>query len=129
MGKSYTELKKGIRARVGQKPQALHRGRHEPGVHRRHARVSMRQVFRKERTFRDNTPARIEYWDDPRLDNPVEYFSRPKKDLDTQLEDTSSRACPKGRPRATRRSSCWSVAGYTQSEIAVKLHISQVCSL
>ena len=86
------------------------------------------EVFRKERTFQDKTPSRIEYWDDPRLDNPVEYFSRLTKDLDTQLENIS----PGLSQRATLRDKeilLLAAAGYTQSEIAVKLHISQVAVL
>ena len=82
------------------------------------------EVFRKERTFQDNTPARIEYWDDPRLDNPVEYFSRLTKDLDTQLENIS----PGLSQRATMRDKeilLLAAAGFTQYEIAVNLHISQ----
>ena len=124
MGKSYTELKKEFEQEwaknlklyieTGMSPEFI---------------AAMREydeaVFRKERTFRDNTPARIEYWDDPRLDNPVEYFSRLKKDLDTQLEDIS----PGLSQRATTRDKeilLLASIGYTQSEIAVKLHISQM---
>ena len=86
------------------------------------------EVFRKERTFQDKTPSRIEYWDDPRLDNPVEYFSRLTKDLDTQLENIS----PGLSQKATLRDKeilLLAAAGFTQCEIAVKLHISQVAVL
>lgn len=123
MGKSYTELRKEFEQewdknlklyiKAGMSPEFI---------------AAMREydeeVFRKERTFQDKTPSRIEYWDDPRLDNPVEYFSRLTKDLDTQLENIS----PGLSQRATLRDKeilLLAVAGFTQSEIAVNLHISQ----
>ena len=55
----------------------------------------------------------------------MEYFSRLKKDLDTQLENIA----PGLSQRATERDKeilLLASIGYTQSEIAVKLHISQV---
>ena len=123
MGKSYTELRKEFEhewdknlklyIKAGMSPEFI---------------AAMREydeeVFRKERTFQDKTPSRIEYWDDPRLDNPVEYFSRLTKDLDTQLENIS----PGLSQRATMRDKeilLLAAAGFTQCEIAVNLHISQ----
>ena len=82
------------------------------------------EVFRKERSFQDNTPARIEYWDDPRLDNPVEYFSRLRNDLDTQLENLSPELSHKVSTREKEILLLASI-GFTQEEIAVKLHITQ----
>ena len=127
MGKSYTELKKEFEQEWAKNLKLYIEAGMSPEFI-----AAMREydeaVFRKERTFRDNTPARIEYWDDPRLDNPVEYFSRLKKDLDTQLEDIS----PGLSQRATTRDKeilLLVSIGYTQSEIAVKLHISQVAVL
>ena len=60
----------------------------------------------------------------PRMDNSVEYFPRLKKDLDTQLEDIS----PGLSQRATERDKeilLLASIGYTQNEVAVKLHITQ----
>ena len=127
MGRSYTELKakfekewaknQKLYETVGMSPEFI---------------AAMRKfdedIFRKERTFQNKTPSRIEYWDDPRMDNPVEYFSRLKKDLDIQLEDI----CPGLSRRATKRDKeilLLSSIGFTQTEIAVKLHISQVAVL
>ncbi len=127
MGKSYTELKKEFEQEWA-KNLKLYK---ETGMSPEFI-AAMREfdeeVFRKERTFQDNTPARIEYWDDPRLGNPVEYFSRFTKDLDTQLENLS----PGLSQRATLRDKeilLLAAAGFTQCEIAVKLHISQVAVL
>lgn len=81
-------------------------------------------VFRKERIFQSRTPSRIAYWDDPRMDNPVEYFSRLEEDLDIHLENLS----PGLSKKATQRDKeilLLASAGFTQTEIAVKLHISQ----
>ena len=124
MGKSYTELKKEFEQEWAKNLKLYIEAGMSPEFI-----AAMREydeaVFRKERTFRDNTPARIEYWDDPRLDNPVEYFSRLKKDLDTQLEDIS----PGLSQRATTRDKeilLLVSIGYTQSEIALKLHIPQM---
>ena len=124
MGKSYTELRKEFE-REWAKNLKLYI---KVGMSREFI-AAMREfdeeVFRKERTFQNKTPSRIEYWDDPRMDNPVEYFSRLKKDLDTQLEDIS----PGLSQRATTRDKeilLLASIGYTQSEIAVKLHISQM---
>ena len=123
MGKSYTELKKEFEQEWAKNLKLYIKAGMSPEFI-----AAMREfdeeAFRKERTFQDNTPARIEYWDDPRLDNPVEYFSRLKKDLDTQLEDIS----PGLSQRATERDKeilLLASIGYTQSEIAVNLHISQ----
>lgn len=123
MGKSYTELKKEFEQEWAKNLKLYIEAGMSPEFI-----AAMREydeaVFRKERTFRDNTPARIEYWDDPRLDNPVEYFSRLKKDLDTQLEDIS----PGLSQRATTRDKeilLLASIGYTQDEIAVKLHMKQ----
>ena len=84
MGKSYTELKKEFEQEWAKNLKLYIEAGMSPEFI-----AAMREfdeeVFRKERTFQDKTPSRIEYWDDPRLDNPVEYFSQPKKDLDTQL--------------------------------------------
>ena len=88
MGKSYTELKKEFEQEWAKNLKLYIKAGMSPEFI-----AAMREfdeeVFRKERAFQDNIPARIEYWDDPRLDNPVEYLSRLKKDLDTQLEDIS----------------------------------------
>ena len=123
MGKSYTELKKEFEQEWAKNLKLYI----EAGMSPKFI-AAMREfdeeVFRKERTFQDNTPARIEYWDDPRLDNPVEYFSRLTKDLDTQLENIS----PGLSQRATLRDKeilLLAAAGFTQCEIAVNLHISQ----
>ena len=127
MGKSYTELRKEFEQEWAKNLKLYIKAGMSPEFI-----AAMREydeaVFRKERVFQDNIPARIEYWDDPRLDNPVEYFSQPKKDLDTQLENI----LPGLSQRATMRDKeilLLAVAGYTQSEIAVKLHISQVVVL
>lgn len=89
MGKSYTELKKEFEQEWAKNLKLYIEAGMSPEFI-----AAMREfdeeVFRKERTFQDKTPSRIEYWDDPRLDNPVEYFSQPKKDLDTQLENILS---------------------------------------
>lgn len=127
MGKSYTELKKEFEQEWAKNLKLYIEAGMSPEFI-----AAMREydeaVFRKERVFQDNIPARIEYWDDPRLDNPVEYFSRLKKDLDTQLENIA----PGLSQRATERDKeilLLASIGYTQSEIAVKLHISQVAVL
>ena len=86
MGKSYTELKKEFEQEWAKNLKLYIEAGMSPEFI-----AAMREydeaVFRKERTFQDKTPSRIEYWDDPRMDNPVEYFSRLWNDLDTQLED------------------------------------------
>ena len=108
MGKSYTELKKEFEQEWAKNLKLYIEAGMSPEFI-----AAMREfdeeVFRKERTFQDKTPSRIEYWDDPRLDNPVEYFSRSRK---TWIPNWRiyPRAYPKGQPRATRRSSCWSVS-------------------
>ena len=124
MGKSYTELKKEFEKEWAKNLKLYIEAGMSPEFI-----AAMREfdeeVFRKERTFQDKTPSRIEYWDDPRLDNPVEYFSRLTKDLDTQLENIS----PGLSQRATLRDKeilLLAAAGFTQCEIAVKLHISQM---
>lgn len=98
MGKSYTELKKEFEQEWAKNLKLYIEAGMSPEFI-----AAMREfdeeVFRKERTFQDKTPSRIEYWDDPRLDNPVEYFSQPKKDLDTQLENI----LPGLSQRATKR--------------------------
>ena len=105
MGKSYTELKKEFEQEWAKNLKLYIEAGMSPEFI-----AAMREfdeeVFRKERTFQDKTPSRIEYWDDPRLDNPVEYFSQPKKDLDTQLENI----LPGLSQRATMRDKeipCW----------------------
>ena len=112
MGKSYTELRKEFEQEWAKNLKLYIKAGMSPEFI-----AAMRE-----------SPSRIEYWDDPRLDNPVEYFSQPKKDLDTQLENI----LPGLSQRATMRDKeilLLAVAGYTQSEIAVKLHISQVAVL
>ena len=123
MGKSYTELKKEFEQEWAKNLKLYIEAGMSPEFI-----AAMREfdeeVFRKERSFQDKTPSRIEYWDDPRLDNPVEYFSRLTKDLDTQLENIS----PGLSQRATLRDKeilLLAAAGFTQCEIAVNLHISQ----
>ena len=123
MGKSYTELRKEFEQEWAKNLKLYIKAGMSPEFI-----AAMREydeaVFRKERVFQDNIPARIEYWDDPRLDNPVEYFSRLKKDLDTQLENIA----PGLSQRATERDKeilLLASIGYTQSEIAVKLHMKQ----
>lgn len=123
IGKSYTELKKEFEQEWAKNLKLYIEAGMTPEFI-----AAMREfdeeVFRKERAFQDNIPARIEYWDDPRMDNPVEYFSRLKKDLDTQLEDIS----PGLSQRATERDKeilLLASIGYTQAEIGEKLHISQ----
>ncbi len=83
------------------------------------------EAFRRERIFQNRNPARIQYWDDPRMEEPTEYFAHLKSDLDTQLENLS----PGLSQRATTRDKeilLLACIGYTQNEIAVKLHISQM---
>ena len=127
MGKSYTELRKEFEQEWAKNLKLYIKA----GMSREFI-AAMREydeeVFRKERTFQNKTPSRIEYWDDPRMDNPVEYFSRLTKDLDTQLENIS----PGLSQMATMRDKeilLLAAAGFTQCEIAVKLHISQVAVL
>lgn len=123
MGKSYTELKKEFEQEWA-KNLKLYK---ETGMSPEFI-AAMREfdeeVFRKERTFQDKTPSRIEYWDDPRLDNPVEYFSRLWNDLDTQLEDIhpglSQMISKKDKQILVLIST-----GLSQPETAVKLHISK----
>lgn len=84
--------------------------------------------FRKERTFQTRNPVRIQCWEDPRLEQPPEYFARLREDLDCQLEDI----CPGLAAKATERDKevlLLSSIGLTQHEIAVNLHISQVAVL
>lgn len=83
------------------------------------------EAFRRERIFQDRNPARIQYWDDLRMEEPTEYFAHLKSDLDTQLENLS----PGLSQRVTTRDKeilLLASIGYTQTEIAVKLHISQM---
>ena len=59
------------------------------------------------------------------MEEPTEYFAHLKSDLDTQLENLS----PGLSQRATTRDKeilLLACIGYTQNEIAVKLHISQM---
>ena len=80
--------------------------------------------FRKERTFQTRNPVRIQCWEDPRLEQPPEYFARLREDLDCQLEDI----CPGLSAKATERDKevlLLSSIGLTQHEIALKLHITQ----
>ena len=123
MGKSYTELKKEFEQEWAKNLKLYIEAGMSPEFI-----AAMREydeaVFRKERTFRDNTPARIEYWDDPRLDNPVEYFSRLTKDLDTQLENIFPGLSQKLDPSDKELLILTSI-GYTQAEIGEKLHITQ----
>ena len=123
MGKSYTELKKEFEQEWAKNLKLYIEAGMSPEFI-----AAMREfdeeVFRKERTFQDNTPARIEYWDDPRLDNPAEYFSRLWNDLDTQLEDIhpglSQMISKKDKQILVLIST-----GLSQPETAVKLHISK----
>ena len=123
MGKSYTELRKEFEQEWS-KNLKLYK---ETGMSPEFI-AAMREfdeeVFRKERTFQDKTPSRIEYWDDPRLDNPVEYFSRLTKDLDTQLENIFPGLSQKLDPSDKELLILTSI-GYTQAEIGEKLHITQ----
>ena len=123
MGKSYTELKKEFEQEWAKNLKLYIEAGMSPEFI-----AAMREfdeeVFRKERTFQDNTPARIEYWDDPRLDNPVEYFSRLTKDLDTQLENIFPGLSQKLDPSDKELLILTSI-GYTQAEIGEKLHITQ----
>ena len=123
MGKSYTELRKEFEQEWAKNLKLyIQAGMSQDFI------AAMREfdeeVFRKERTFQDNTPARIEYWDDPRLDNPAEYFSRLWNDLDTQLEDIhpglSQMISKKDKQILVLIST-----GLSQPETAVKLHISK----
>ena len=123
MGKSYTELRKEFEQEWAKNFKLyIQAGMSQDFI------AAMREfdeeVFRKERSFQDNTPARIEYWDDPRLDNPVEYFSRLRNDLDTQLENLSPELSHKVSTREKEILLLASI-GFTQEEIAVKLHITQ----
>ena len=123
MGKSYTELKKEFEQEWAKNLKLYIEAGMSPEFI-----AAMREfdeeVFRKERTFQDKTPSRIEYWDDPRLDNPVEYFSRLTKDLDTQLENIFPGLSQKLDPSAKELLILTSI-GYTQAEIGEKLHITQ----
>ena len=82
------------------------------------------EAFRRERAFQNNTPARIEYWDDPRLDNPVQYFSRLWNDLDTQLENIHP-GLSQMISKKDKQILVLTSTGLSQSETAVKLHISK----
>ena len=123
MGKSYTELKKEFEQEWAKNLKLYIEAGMDPEFI-----AAMREfdeaAFRKERTFQDKTPSRIEYWDDPRLDNPVEYFSRLWNDLDTQLEDIhpglSQMISKKDKQILVLIST-----GLSQPETAVKLHISE----
>ena len=86
------------------------------------------EAFRRERIFQDRNPARIQYWNDPRLEEPTEYFAHLKSDLDTQLENISPGLSQKATTRDKEILLLASI-GFTQAEIAVKLHISQVAVL
>ena len=123
MGKSYTELKKEFEQEWAKNLKLYIEAGMSPEFI-----TAMREfdeeVFRKERTFQDKTPSRIEYWDDPRLDNPVEYFSRLTKDLDTQLENIFPGLSQKLDPSDKELLILTSI-GYTQAEIGEKLHITQ----
>lgn len=123
MGKSYTELKKEFEQEWAKNLKLyIKAGMSQEFI------AAMREfdeeVFRKERTFQNKNPSRLEYWDDPRMDSSVEYFSRLKEDLDTQLENIR----PGLSNQATKRDKeilLLSSMGFTQAEIAVKLHITQ----
>ena len=108
MGKSYTELRKEFEQEWAKNLKLYIKAGMSPEFI-----AAMREydeaVFRKERVFQDNIPARIEYWDDPRLDawtTPWNTFPSPRKTW-TPSWRTSYQACPKGRPCGIRRSSCW----------------------
>ncbi len=124
MGKSYTELKNEFEKEWAKNLKLYIKAGVSPEFI-----ASMREfdeeTFRRERIFQDRNPARIQYWDDPRIEEPAEYFAHLKSDLDTQLENLS----PGLSNRATKRDKeilLLSSIGYTQNEIAVKLHISQM---
>ena len=64
MGKSYTELRKEFEQEWAKNLKLyIKAGMSQEFI------AAMREfdeeVFRKERTFQDKTPSRIEYWDDP----------------------------------------------------------------
>lgn len=123
MGKSYTELKKEFEQEWA-KNLKLYK---ETGMSPEFI-AAMREfdeeVFRKERTFQDKTPSRIEYWDDPRLGNPMEYFSRLWNDLDTQLEDIHP-GLSQMLSKKDKQILVLISTGLSQPETAVKLHISK----
>ena len=123
MGKSYTELKKEFEQEWSKNLKLYI----EAGMSQEFIatmRAYDEAAFRKERTFQNKTPSRIEYWDDPRMDNPVEYFSTIKKDLDTQLEDISPGLSQK-LDSSDKELLILTSIGYTQAEIGENLHISQ----
>ena len=123
MGKSYTELKKAFEQEWAKNLKLyIDTGMSQDFISA--MRKFDEDTFRRERIFQDHNPARVEYWDDPRMEEPAEYFASLKRDLDTQLEKLS----PVLSRRATTRDKeilVLASIGFTQTEIAVKLHITQ----
>ena len=123
MGKSYTELRKEFEQEWAKNLKLYIEAGMSPEFI-----AAMREfdeeVFRKERTFQDKTPSRIEYWDDPRMDSPEEYFSGLWLNLDTQLDNIhpglSQMISKKDKQILVLIST-----GLSQPETAVKLHISK----
>ncbi len=124
MGHSYTELKRKFEEEWAKNLKLyIEAGMSQEFISA--MREFDEQAFRRERIFQDRNPARIQYWDDLRMEEPTEYFAHLKSDLDTQLENLS----PGLSQRATTRDKeilLLASIGYTQTEIAVKLHISQM---
>lgn len=127
MGKSYTELKTEFEQEWAKNLKLyIKAGMSQEFISA--MREFDEEAFRRERIFQNRNPARIQYWDDLRMEEPTEYFAHLKSDLDTQLENLS----PGLSQRATTRDKeilLLASIGYTQTEIAVKLHISQVAVL
>ena len=91
MGKSYTELRKEFEQEWAKNLKLYIKAGMSPEFI-----AAMREfdeeVFRKERTFQDKTPSRIEYWDDPRLDILFPAQERPGHPVGEHL----TRPVPKG---------------------------------
>lgn len=123
MGKSYTELRKEFEQEWAKNLKLYINAGMSPEFI-----AAMREydetAFRKERTFQDNTPARIGYWDDPRMDNPVEYFSSLWADLDMQLDNIHP-GLSKMISKKDKQILVLISTGLSQPETAVKLHISK----
>ena len=67
MGHSYTELKRKFEEEWAKNLKLyIEAGMSQEFIFA--IREFDEEAFRKERAFQNNTPARIEYWDDPRLD-------------------------------------------------------------
>ncbi len=124
MGHSYTELKRKFEEEWAKNLKLyIEAGMSQEFISA--MREFDEQAFRRERIFQDRNPARIQYWDDPRIEEPAEYFAHLKSDLDTQLENLSSGLSQRATTRDKEILLLASI-GYTQNEIAVKLHISQM---